>query len=139
MRLEIAGDEYEGTPNTKEKNAVITSFTFPAIDVDHSGKIRLLVDTDENAKKDSYATFTIDGLKNFKYEDAKDKDKTADVSGTLNISRLTIAPSEATLTNSITNDEVEFKLNDNSDEIEIFKGKYTADQRDVNLNEFKLV
>jgi len=41
MRIEIAGDEYEGTPTDG-------GFSFPAINVDQSGKIKLLVDTVEH-------------------------------------------------------------------------------------------
>jgi hypothetical protein len=59
MRLEIAGDEYEGTPTPK--NALpVTSFSFPAIDIDKGGKIRILVDTVEYGVEGDYATFKIE-------------------------------------------------------------------------------
>jgi hypothetical protein len=77
MRLEIGGDEYEGTATTDAKG-VNTSFSFAAIDIDHASKIKILVDTDENAVDGAYATFSIEGLKayaagglGFYYEDAK--------------------------------------------------------------------
>jgi hypothetical protein len=40
LRLEIAGDEYEGSFNSGTN-----TYTFPAIEVDESGKIKILVDT----------------------------------------------------------------------------------------------
>ena len=40
LRLEIAGDEYEGKFNSGNN-----TYSFPAIEVDESGKIRILVDT----------------------------------------------------------------------------------------------
>ena len=134
MRLEIAWDEYEGS-------LAGNVFSFPAVDVDKSGKIRILVDTVESWNENDYATFTISGLKwtttsnGFYYEDSK---TVADVAGSLNISRLTLAASKASLTNKISSDEVEFKGGENSDEETILSWSYTAKKRDVYLNEFVL-
>jgi hypothetical protein len=136
MRLEIAGDEYEGTPDNKANPSV---FAFnSSITVDHSGKIKLLVDTFEAgtgiAENDS-ATFTMAGLKSFIYEDSK---TTGDVAGSLNISKLILTPSKATLTNTIVSDTVEFKAGE-TDKKTIFKGTYTAKKKDVNINKFELL
>jgi hypothetical protein len=54
MRISIAGDEYEGTAND---GAIKTSFKFPSIEIDETSKIKILVDTDENAEDGAYATF----------------------------------------------------------------------------------
>ena len=107
-----------------------------------------MIDTYENAEDNAYATFSIKWLKAygkdgstlwFYYADAKwdtKASKAVDMAGSLNISRLTIAPSKASLTNSISSDDVEFKGGENSTEVSILKGTYTAKKRDVYLNEF---
>ena len=140
MRLEIAGDEYEGSFDSTNN-----TFSFPSIDVDRSWKIRILVDTVETSSETApYATFKIVGLKDdpstvaidwFYYEDSK---TAADVAGSLNISRITLTASKATLTNTMSSDEVEFKAWENSDEVTILKGTYTAKKRDTYLSDFAL-
>jgi hypothetical protein len=136
MRLSIAGDEYEGKKSVNDEDKTV--FTFPSIEIDHTSKIKLYVDTTEKAEKNASTTFTLDIEDAFKYVDAKDKDTKVDIAGTLNISKLTISDSEGDLTNTLTSEEIEFKLNESSEEVEIFNGKYTADQRTINLNEFSL-
>jgi hypothetical protein len=96
-----------------------------------------LVDTVETAAENKTTTFTVDGFENFQYVDAKNTKK-VDIAGALNISKLTIAASEADLTNSLSSNEVEFKANETSAEVEILKGTYKADQKDVYLKEFSL-
>jgi len=56
----------------------------------------------------------------------------------LNISRLTLAPSKAAITNTMTSDEVEFKAGQIDKKI-IFDGTYTAKKKDVYLNTFSFV
>jgi hypothetical protein len=134
MRLVIAGDEYEGKVSTDGSKKV---FSFPSIEIDRTSKIKVLVDTVESAAENSTTTFTVEGFDNFQYVDAKDTKK-VDIAGALNVSKLTIAASEADLTNSLSSNEVEFKANETSAEVEILKGTYKADQKDVNLKEFSL-
>ena len=142
MRIVIAGDEYEGTKHTTAW--VIDYFDFPSVEVDHTSKIKILVDTVEQwGTKWDYVNFTIQGLKGydgttygFYYDDVKGN-VAADMAGSLDISQLTLTPSKATLTNKISSDEVEFKAGKTSKQT-ILSGTYTAKKTDVYLNEFSL-
>jgi hypothetical protein len=59
------------------------------------------------------------------------------MAGSLTISRLTLTPSKATLTNNISSNEVEFKAG-KVEKKTVFSGSYTAKKSDINLNKFSI-
>ena len=131
MRLEIAGDEYDG--ETKDNGK---TWTFDNVEVSESGKIRLYVDIlDKPEYQDATLQFSIEGWDSFKYVNG-DKNSEVDVSGSLTISKLNLNPAEGTLTNKLSSsDDVEFNNNELNTEI-VFDGTYKADKQDINLNSF---
>jgi hypothetical protein len=133
MRLEIAGDEYDGTPSNNKK-----TWTFDNIEVSKSGRIRLYVDLLEDASAEGKSiTFSIDGWKDLNYVDGQNTDK-IDVSGSLNISKLTLTQARGTLVNNLSSSEdIEFP-NKELNTFTIFDGTYTAKKQNINLNSFTI-
>ena len=131
MRLEIAGDEYDG--ETKDNGK---TWTFDNVEVSESGKIRLYVDIlDKPEYENATLQFSIEGWDSFKYTNG-DKNSKVDVSGSLTISKLNLNPAEGTLVNNLSSsDDVEFTNNELNTEI-VFNGTYKADKQDINLNSF---
>ena len=139
MRLEIAGDEYDGTHNSD-----YTEWTFSNVEVSQSGRIRLYVDTNSDTAEDKVAqregqkyTLSIDGWDSFKYVNGSRTSK-VDPSGSLTVSNLTIQAPEGTLTNTISSsDDVEFS-NNSVDDFVVLDGTYKADKQDIYLNTFSI-
>ena len=133
MRLEIAGDEYDG--ETKDNGK---TWTFDNVEVSESGKIRLYVDIlDKPEYENATLQFSIEGWDSFKYTNG-DKNSKVDVSGSLTISKLNLNPAEGTLVNKLSSsDDVEFNNNELNTEI-VFDGTYKADKQDINLNSFTI-
>ena len=133
MKLEIAGDEYDG--ETKDNGK---TWTFDNIEISESGKIRLYVDIlDKPEYENATLQFSIEGWDSFKYTNG-DKNSKVDVSGSLTISKLNLNPAEGTLVNKLSSsDDVEFNNNELNTEI-VFDGTYKADKQDINLNSFTI-
>ena len=138
MRLQVAGDEYEGKPDNK---AAPTKFDFSNVEIEEGGKIKLLVDiTDkteiggEEVEGGQYG-FSMDGWDTFHYTEGKVTDK-VDIAWSITPSKLTIQAARASLTRDLTKD-VEFK-NKASDRKPVFEGTYTTKKGAVKLNEFAL-
>ena len=139
MRLEIAGDEYDGKHNTN-----YTQWTFSNVEISQSGRVRLYVDTNSDTAEDKVAqregqkyTLSIDGWDSFKYVNGSKTSK-VDPSGSLTVSNLTIQAPEGTLTNTISSsDDVEFS-NNSVDDFVVLDGTYKADKQDIYLNTFSI-
>jgi len=73
-----------------------------------------------------------------KYTDAAKTSKdVTNTAGSISVSKLNVTSSKASLANSISSDEAEFKKWE-TDTKDIFKGTYTAKKNDINLNKFTL-
>ena len=133
MKLSIAGDDYDGTPD-----ATNTNWTFSNIEITESGKIRLYVDTVDNvAYKDMVLQFSISGWNTLKYTNG-DSSANVDISGSLTISKLTLTPAEGTLTNNLkSSDDIEFTNKEFNTEV-VFEWTYKADKQDIKLNSFTI-
>ena len=138
MRLQVAGDEYAGTPDNK---TAPTKFNFSNVEIEKGGKIKLLVDITDKAEIDGEDVeggqygFTLDGWDSFYYTEGKTSDK-VDISWSITPSKLTIQAARASLTRDLTKD-VEFK-NKAADRKPVFEWTYTTKKWSVKLNEFLL-
>jgi hypothetical protein len=141
MTLIVNGDEYtadRGTVAWKVGTATIPSsgevlFTFNKVEIVKSGKVQVLIDIDEDAIQGGTITFKPASINknafsgsDAKYTDArKSPVKESEVKGSISFaSKVTIQPSKASLTNTVTK-RVEFSKNDSSKKV-VFDGVYTA-------------
>ena len=133
--LVIDGEEYEWTRWT---DWTTVEYSFPAIEIEESGKVQVLLDTLEApAYEKSTLTLTMDGWDWFYYsEDKSAHTSAADiVAGSLTFSKVTIQWAKSTLSTNGLKSNVEFK-NKQADQYSVYEGTFTAKKADVKLNSF---
>ena len=148
MTLVVNGDEYTATRGTvtwKTGSATVPAsgvvvFTFNNVEIEESGKVKVLIDIDEDAIQGGTISFKPASLNknafsgsNARYTEARSNVKESEVKGSISFaSKVTIQPSKASLTNSLSK-RVEFTTNDSSKKT-VFDGTYTAKKGTVKLN-----
>ena len=142
MTIKVAGETYDASV-TSDKS----KFTFKNVVIEKSGEFELNVDiVDEEDASGKEVTVklgtsttigkTLFNTNNGRYESSRKYVDPSDVSGFITISKVKVQESKWSLTNSKTN-KVEVSINE-SEDVVIFDGTYTAKKWAVNLDNVKI-
>jgi len=133
IRLLVADDEVNGTITNKTSESA--TVTFNNLDITESGKVKVYVDLDEDARYQGQSMTFSSITWELKYSDAtKTSAPLVDKSGSISVSKLNLTEAKGSLTNTVT-DDVEYNNNE-VNTYTIFEWVYTAKKNDIYLNEF---
>jgi len=120
------------------------AFVFDNVEVEKAGKVKILVDIDDEATQDTVITFKPTINKNViangtaRYVDAKKPIKVGEVAGSISFAtKVTIQASKASLENDLTKN-IQFVASETSRKT-VFEGTYTAKKGDVYLDTAEII
>jgi hypothetical protein len=108
--LLVADDEVNGTITNKTSESA--TVTFNNLDITESGKVKVYVDLDEDARYQGQSMTFSSITWELKYSDAtKTSAPLVDKSGSISVSKLNLTEAKGSLTNTVT-DDVEYNNNE---------------------------